>query len=184
MQIQRFSIDGPVLLTPKRWGDERGYFAEVYRQDVFEREVGPRNFVQDNHSTSLQKGILRGLHYQRNPMAQGKLVRVACGAALDVIVDIRSSSSTYGQHIAVELTEEKGHVLWVPEGFLHGFCTLSDRVDFLYKVTAHYSPSHDAVVRWNDPTLGIRWPFPDDALTLSVKDRAAPLLAEIGPVFD
>lgn len=184
MQVQRFDIDGPVLFTPKRWGDDRGFFAEVYRRDVFEREVGARDFVQDNHSTSRQKGTLRGLHFQKNPMAQGKLVRVTRGAALDVIVDIRASSPTFGQHLAVELTEVNGQVFWVPEGFLHGFCTLSDHVDFLYKVTAFYSPAHDGAVRWNDPELGIRWPFPDDALTLSPKDRAAPLLSEIGRIFD
>jgi dTDP-4-dehydrorhamnose 3,5-epimerase len=184
MQAQRLPIDGPVLFTPKRWGDERGFFAEVYRQDVFEREVGTRTFVQDNHSTSSEKGTLRGMHFQKNPMAQGKLVRVTSGAVLDVIVDIRASSPTYGQHLAVELTEENGQVLWVPEGFLHGFCTLTDHVSFLYKVTAFYSAAHDGAVRWNDPDLDLRWPFPVEALTLSPKDRAAPLLRDLGPLFD
>jgi dTDP-4-dehydrorhamnose 3,5-epimerase len=183
VQIQRFDIEGPVLLTPKRWGDERGHFAEVFRQDVFDREVGPRVFVQDNHSTSMVKGTLRGLHFQRPPFAQGKLVRVTRGAALDVIVDARVSSPTFGRHLAVELSEDNGHVFWVPAGFLHGFCTLTDHVDFLYKVTAYYSQPHDGAVRWNDPDLGIRWPFDDASVTLSPKDQAAPAFRDLGPVF-
>jgi dTDP-4-dehydrorhamnose 3,5-epimerase len=184
MQIQRFDIEGPVLFTPKRWGDDRGFFAEVYRQDIFDREVGARVFVQDNHSTSRQKGTLRGLHYQRNPMAQGKLVRVTRGAVLDVIVDTRSSSPTFGKHMGVELSEDNGQVFWVPEGFLHGFCTLTEHADFLYKVTAHYSQPHDGGVRWNDPDLGIKWPFPDDALTLSAKDLVAPAFRDLGRIFE
>lgn len=183
MHVQRFDIEGPVLFTPTRWGDNRGYFAEVFRQDVFDDEVGPRRFVQDNHSTSRVKGTLRGLHYQRPPMAQGKLVRVSRGAVLDVIVDARSSSPSYGQHITVELSEENGKVLWVPEAFLHGFCTLTDHVDFLYKVTEFYSPPHDGVVRWNDSDLGINWPFKDTMLTLSPKDLGALAFRDLGPVF-
>lgn len=183
MQIQRFTIEGPVLFKPKRWGDERGFFAEVFRQDIFDREVGPRVFVQDNHSTSRVKGTLRGLHYQRPPMAQGKLVRVTRGAALDVIVDARVGSPSYGQHLAVELSEDNGEVFWVPEGFLHGFCTLTDHVDFLYKVTAFYSQPHDGAVRWDDPDLAIQWPFPAEGLTLSAKDMAAPAFRDLGPVF-
>lgn len=183
MRIERFDIEGPVLFIPKRWGDERGFFAEVFRQDIFEREVGPRVFVQDNHSASHVKGILRGLHYQRPPMAQGKLVRVTHGAALDVIVDARHGSPTYGKHLAVELSEDNGRVFWVPEGFLHGFCTLTDHVDFIYKVTAYYSQPHDGAVCWNDPDLGIKWPFEDSALTLSPKDRNAPAFRDLGKVF-
>ncbi len=183
MRADRFTIDGPVLFTPKRWGDERGFFAEVFRQDIFDREVGPRTFVQDNHSTSLAKGTLRGLHYQRPPVAQGKLVRVTRGAALDVIVDARASSPTYGQHLSVELTEGNGQIFWVPEGFLHGFCTLTDHVDFLYKVTAYYSQPHDGSVRWNDPDLGIVWPFAERDLALSAKDLTAPAFRDLGPVF-
>ncbi|MCZ8182208.1 MAG: dTDP-4-dehydrorhamnose 3,5-epimerase [Beijerinckiaceae bacterium] len=183
MRVERLDLDGPVLFTPQRWGDDRGHFAEVFRQDVFEREVGVRRFVQDNHSVSRAKGTVRGLHFQRPPMAQGKLVRVSRGAVLDVIVDARASSPTYGRHLAIELSEENGHVLWVPEGFLHGFCTLTDNVDLLYKVTAFYSAPHDGAVRWNDPDLGISWPVDEASARLSAKDAAAPSFRDLGPVF-
>lgn len=183
MDIQTFNIQGPLLFVSKRFGDDRGFFAEVFRQDIFDQAAGPRQFVQDNHSTSRVRGTLRGLHYQRPPMAQGKLVRVTRGAALDVIVDARISSPTFGEHVAVELSEDRGEVFWVPEGFLHGFCTLTDHVDFLYKVTAFYSQAHDGAIRWNDPDLSIKWPFDEAAMTLSPKDRTAPAFRDLGPVF-
>jgi dTDP-4-dehydrorhamnose 3,5-epimerase len=183
VEIQHFDIEGPILFLPRRHGDSRGFFSEVFRQDVFEAHAGPTTFVQDNHSRSATKGTLRGLHYQAPPATQGKLVRVTRGAVLDVAVDIRKSSKTYGQHVAVELTAENWQQLWVPGGFLHGFCTLTDDVEFLYKVTAYYSPEHDGAVAWNDPDIGIRWPFAETGMTLSPKDRAAPRLRDLPPIF-
>ena len=179
MQIDRFDIEGPLLLTPARHGDERGFFSEVFRQDLFDAAAGPTTFVQDNHSVSKVKGVLRGLHFQRAPFAQGKLVRVSRGAVWDVVVDARDGSLSYGQHIGLELSEENWRQLWIPPGFLHGFCTMTDDVEFLYKVTAFYSTSHDSVVAFDDPDLGIEWPLPRDALTLSSRDAAAPRLKEL-----
>lgn len=183
MNIQQLDIEGPLLVSLRKHGDERGFFSEVFRKDVFEAAAGPLEFVQDNHSRSATKGTLRGLHYQAPPMAQGKLVRVTRGAVLDVAVDIRRDSPHYGRHVAVELSEANWQALWVPPGFLHGFCTLTDDVEFLYKVTAYYSPAHDGSVAWNDPDLAIEWPFAEAMLTLSAKDRAAPLLRDIPAIF-
>lgn len=183
MEFHRFDIDGPILFMPKRHGDARGFFSEVFRQDVFEQQAGPVRFVQDNHSASATKGTLRGLHFQAPPFEQGKLVRVARGAVIDVAVDIRKASPTYGRHIAVELSAENWHQLWVPPGFLHGFCTVEENTEFLYKVTNYYSPEHDGAVAWNDPDLGIAWPFDAAALNLSDKDRRAPRLKDIPSFF-
>jgi dTDP-4-dehydrorhamnose 3,5-epimerase len=183
MQVKRFEIDGPLLFTPARHGDARGFFSEVFRQDLFEAEVGSVVFVQDNHSFSAPKGTLRGLHFQAPPAAQGKLVRVTRGAVMDVAVDIRRASPTFGRHVAVELSAENWAQLWVPPGFLHGFCTLMDDTEFLYKVTARYSPEHDGAVSWNDPDIAIEWPFPEAALTLSSKDLKAPRLADLPAIF-
>jgi dTDP-4-dehydrorhamnose 3,5-epimerase len=183
MEVRRFDVEGPVLFTPKRHGDARGFFSEVFVQDVFDAEVGPKVFVQDNHSRSARKGTLRGLHYQAPPAAQGKLVRVTHGAALDVAVDIRQKSPTFGKHIAVELSAANWHQLWVPEGFLHGFCTLEDDTEFLYKVTSRYSPEQDGAVIWNDSDIGIDWPFAEAELTLSPKDQRAPRLADLPRFF-
>ena len=151
--------------------------------DLFEKTIDPVDFVQDNHSRSAARGTLRGLHFQAPPAEQGKLVRVTQGRVLDVIVDIRKASKTYGQHIAVELSAENWGQLWVPPGFLHGFCTLTENVEFLYKVTAYYSAEHDGSVAWNDPDLGIVWPFRQSDLTLSAKDQAAPRLRDLPPLF-
>lgn len=183
MQIDTFDIEGPLLITPSRHGDDRGFFSEVFRQDAFEAAAGPAAFVQDNHSVSSVKGVLRGLHFQRPPFAQGKLVRVARGAVFDVAVDVREGSSTYGRHLAVELTAENWRQLWVPPGFLHGFCTLTEETEFLYKVTAFYSAPDDGAVAYADPDIAIDWPLRSDALTLSEKDRAAPRLRDIAPPF-
>lgn len=183
MNIETFDIAGPLLITPVRHGDARGFFSEVFRQDVFLKAAGPVDFVQDNHSLSARRGTLRGLHFQAPPAAQGKLVRVTRGAVLDVAVDIRKGSSTYGRHVAVELSAENWRQLWVPPGFLHGFLTLTDSTEFLYKVTSHYSPAHDGAVVWNDPDIGIDWPIPEAELTLSDKDRKAPRLRDLPPVF-
>ncbi len=183
MEIRALEIEGPLLLTPSRNGDGRGFFSEVFRLDKFEAAAGAVSFVQDNHSRSAARGTLRGLHYQAPPQAQGKLVRVARGAVYDVAVDIRPASPSYGRHIGVELSAENWHQLWIPPGFLHGFCTLTEDVEFLYKVTAYYSPEHDGAVAFDDPDLGIAWPFARDRLTLSGKDRAAPRLRDLPPIF-
>ena len=183
MQGERFDIEGPALLTPARHGDARGFFSETWRQDAFDRAVGPTAFVQDNHSRSTQRGVIRGLHYQSPPFAQGKLVRVTRGAVFDVAVDIRHGSPTFGRHIATELSEDNGRQLWIPPGFLHGFCTLTDDVEFLYKVTAYYSREHDGGVSPTDPGLGIDWPLGDGEPLISDKDRAAPQLKDLPVIF-
>ena len=183
MLIDSLNLDGPLLLTPARHGDSRGAFSEVFRQDLLERVAGPVAFVQDNHSRSGKKGVIRGLHYQAPPFAQGKLVRVTRGAVYDVAVDARRHSPTYGQHVGVELSEDNWRQLWVPPGFLHGFCTLSDDVEFLYKVTAYYSPPHDGAVAFDDPALGIDWPLDGAEPLVSEKDRRAPRFADMPQVF-
>lgn len=183
MQIVPLSILGPMLITSHRHGDARGYFAETFRQDLFEKAVGPSFFVQDNQSMSAEVGTVRGLHFQLNPKAQGKLVRCLFGAVLDVAVDIRRGSPTYGRHVKVELSADNGQQLWVPPGFAHGFCTLEPNTVIAYKVTDYYSPEHDCGLRWNDPALGIEWPVTEDKTVLSTKDRAQPLLAELDANF-
>ncbi len=179
MQFTRLAISDLVLIEPKRIGDARGSFSETFRQDHFTSEIGPFNFVQDNQSRSARKGTIRGLHFQREPRAQGKLVRAISGAVLDVAVDIRPGSSTYGRFEAVELSSDNGRQLWIPPGFLHGFCTLTDDVELAYKVTDYYSPEHDAGVRWDDPDIAIPWPVDASEAVLSDKDRKAPLLRDL-----
>ncbi len=176
MDISRLSIDGPLLIVPSRIADARGTFSETFRADLFEAAGGQANFVQDNHSYSRLRGTIRGLHFQRAPRAQGKLVRVIRGAVFDVAVDVRRGSPTFGKHEALELSAQNGRQLWIPPGFLHGFCTLEDDVEVVYKVTDYYSPAHDAGVRWNDPRLNIDWPVSSEEVSLSEKDRIAPLL--------
>ena len=181
MKIEQLSLAGVLLIEPKKIGDARGFFSETFRADRFEAVAGPARFVQDNQSLSAKKGTLRGLHYQKAPRGQGKLIRVLRGAILDVAVDARRGSPTFGRHVAVELSETNWRQLFIPEGFLHGFCTLVDDVEVVYKVTDYYSPEHDAGVRWNDPTIGIEWPVaPSDAI-VSDKDRSAPLFGDAFP---
>ncbi len=179
MQFTRLAIPDVVLIEPKRIGDARGSFLETFRLDRFTAEIGPVAFVQDNQSLSARKGTVRGLHFQRTPRAQGKLVRVIAGAVLDVAVDIRAGSPTFGRFVAVELSAVDGRQLWVPPGFLHGFCTLTDGAELVYKVTDYYSAEHDAGVRWDDPEIGIPWPVGASEAILSDKDRAAPLLRDV-----
>jgi dTDP-4-dehydrorhamnose 3,5-epimerase len=174
MKFTPLAIPALVLVAPVRHGDARGFFSETYREDLFQAAIGPVRFVQDNHSRSALKGTVRGLHYQRAPRGQGKLIRVVRGAIFDVAVDMRAGSATFGQHVAAELSAENGLQLWVPEGFLHGFCTLADDVEVIYKVTETYSAAHDAGVRWDDPALAIPWPVSAAEATLSEKDRNAP----------
>ncbi len=181
MQFTRLAIPDLVLIEPKRIGDARGSFAEIFRQDRFTAEIGPVTFVQDNQSRSALKGTIRGLHFQREPRAQGKLVRAISGAVFDVAVDIRVGSQSFGQFVALELSAENGHQLWVPPGFLHGFCTLTDDVELAYKVTDYYSPEHDAGVRWDDPDIGVPWPVDAAVAVLSDKDRKTPFLRALIP---
>jgi dTDP-4-dehydrorhamnose 3,5-epimerase len=183
MNFTRLSIPDLVLIEPRRMEDARGVFCETFRADLFNAAVGEVAFVQDNFSRSAIKGTVRGLHFQRLPRAQGKLVRVTRGSVLDVAVDIRTGSPTYGRHEGVVLSAENWRQLWVPPGFLHGFCTLSENVEVVYKVTDYYSPEHDAAVRFDDPALAIAWPDCLDSATLSPKDRDAPKLADIGQPF-
>lgn len=183
MQIVATAIPAVKLIMPKRFGDDRGFFSEVYSERIF-AEIEPLRFVQDNHSWSAKRGTIRGLHFQTHPFAQGKLVRVTRGRVLDVAVDLRRSSPSYGQHVAVELSAENWTQIWVPPGFAHGFCTLEDDCEVLYKVTAFYSAEHDRGLRFDDPALGIVWPVPAAELLLSDKDRRHPGLAELPPLFD
>jgi dTDP-4-dehydrorhamnose 3,5-epimerase len=171
------------LFTPKRFGDSRGYFCEAWSDRRFRSEVADATFVQDNRSVSATKGTLRGLHFQKPPYAQGKLVQVVRGSIYDVAVDIRKDSPTYGQHVGVRLDAAGGTQLWVPPGFLHGFCTLEDETEVFYKVTAYYSPAHDAGVLWNDPDLGIDWPFESGSIVLSEKDQRHPCLRDLPEFF-
>lgn len=178
MQATRLSIPEVVLFTPKVFGDDRGFFYESFSARVFAELTGlQREFVQDNHSRS-SKGVLRGLHYQMPPMAQGKLVRVVEGEVFDVAVDIRKSSPTFGKWVGALLSAENKQQLWVPEGFAHGFVTLSDAAQFLYKTTNYYAPDCDRGIAWNDPDIGIDWPLLGMEPSLSGKDANAKSLAE------
>lgn len=178
------ALQGVLIVEPKRFGDDRGFFSEVYNAARF-REAGLElGFVQDNHSFSAEQGVLRGLHFQAPPHAQDKLVRVTRGRVLDVAVDIRRGSPTYGQHVAVELSAENWRQLLVPKGFLHGFVTLEPNCEVLYKVTDFYSPECDGGVRWDDPTLGIDWGLAGRSPVLSEKDAALPLMAGFESPFE
>jgi dTDP-4-dehydrorhamnose 3,5-epimerase len=176
MRVTRTAIAGVLIIEPKVYGDSRGFFMESFNAKAFCQAIGRQvDFVQDNHSRSA-RGVLRGLHFQRAPHAQGKLVRVVSGSVFDVAADIRPDSPTYGEWVGVELTEENNKMLWIDEGLAHGFLVTSDSADFLYKTTAYYSPESEGAVRWDDPVLGIRWPLDETVPTLSAKDSAAPHL--------
>ena len=182
MQLQKTSIEGLVVIQPRVFQDARGYFFESYSKRVFEEEVRAVNFVQDNESKSSY-GVLRGLHFQKPPYAQSKLVRVIFGRVLDVAVDIRKGSPTYGQWLAVELTGEKQNQLFIPRGFAHGFSVLSDEAVFQYKCDNFYHPESEGAVAWDDPQLGIDWQLPKEHIILSQKDTHHPLLSEIESPF-
>ena len=181
MQATPLAIADVMLIEPKVFGDSRGFFYESFNQQAFDQATGVHlPFVQDNHSRS-RRGVLRGLHYQLPPKAQGKLVRVVRGAVFDVAVDIRRDSPTYGQWVGVELSEENHRQLWIPPGLAHGFVVLSETADFLYKTTDTYSPAHERCIRWDDPAIGIDWPLAAHGIAeplLSDKDRAGRLLPE------
>jgi dTDP-4-dehydrorhamnose 3,5-epimerase len=182
-QIEPQAIPGVLLITPKRFGDERGFFMETYSAPAL-AEVGYLGvFVQDNHSKSVKVGTVRGLHFQSPPHAQDKLVRVTHGAVLDVAVDVRRNSATYGKHVAVELSARNSRQLLVPAGFAHGFQTLEPDTEVLYKVTANYAPESEGGLLWNDPALDIKWPIPADTATVNARDAAWPILAELTSPF-
>lgn len=175
MQVQRLAIPDVLLLTPKVFEDERGFFYESFNQKVFDEAVGrPVTFVQDNHSKSA-KGVLRGLHYQLPPKAQGKLVRVVRGAVFDVAVDIRRDSPTFGKWVSAELSEENRAQLWIPEGFAHGFMALRENTQVMYKASDYYSPEHERALNWRDDSIQVAWPMLHGPV-LSPKDAAAPKL--------
>jgi dTDP-4-dehydrorhamnose 3,5-epimerase len=176
-QFRRLAIPEVVLVTPTAFEDARGFFMEVYRQSEFAAHGIGSAFVQDNYSHSVSRGVLRGLHYQKPPRVQGKLVLVVRGAIFDVAVDIRRGSPTYGQWVGVELSDTQRGMLWVPPGFAHGFCVLSDGADVVYKCTEEYDPALDGTIRWNDPEINVRWPI--DRPILSPKDASAPLLRDL-----
>ena len=177
MNIIPCAIEGPLIIEPKVFGDERGFFLESWNQATFAAAGLGMAFVQDNHSRS-QKGVLRGMHFQQ-PGAQGKLVRVMAGAVFDVAVDLRRSSPTFGQWAGVELSAANKRMFWVPEGFAHGFLTLEDGTDFLYKCTALYAPENEHSLAWDDPAVGIDWPVEGMELKLSAKDQAGLPLSQI-----
>ncbi len=169
MTFTELEINGVWLIEPKRFGDNRGYFCETFKLEEFESHVGKINFVQDNESMSTY-GVLRGLHFQRGKWSQAKLVRVSQGRVLDVAVDLRRGSSTYGRHVAVELSQENAHQLFIPRGFAHGFVVLSETAQFQYKVDNVYAPQSEATLRFDDDALGIDWRIPHSDMKLSEKD--------------
>lgn len=183
MEIAALSVPGVVLFTPCHIGDERGYFAETFRADRFMQACGDWSFVQDNESRSAKAGTVRGLHFQSEPHAQGKLVRCTAGALFDVAVDIRRGSPTYGQWVSETLTPENGRQVWVPPGFAHGFCSLEPDTVICYKVTDYYSAECDKGVAWDDPAIGVTWPDIADPETLSGKDHMQPRLADLPEYF-
>lgn len=179
MQIEPTALSGVVILTPARFGDHRGFFSESWSRKIMAKQGFDLDFVQDNHSLSATAGTVRGLHFQTPPHAQDKLVRCGRGALLDVAVDIRHGSPTFGRFVTVELTAENGRQLLVPKGFAHGFVTLQPDTEICYKCTDYYAPKNDAGLRWNDPALGIDWGIKESDAVLSEKDSRAPLLAEL-----
>lgn len=183
MKVINTEIEGLIIIAPRLFRDDRGYFFESFSQREFEEKVCKTVFVQDNESKSSY-GVLRGLHFQKPPFAQSKLVRVVKGAVLDVAVDIRKGSPTFGQHVAVELTEDNHRQFFIPRGFAHGFSVLTDEVIFQYKCDNFYAPQSEGAIAWNDPALGIDWRILSDKVILSDKDRNHPLLADAPWLFD
>jgi dTDP-4-dehydrorhamnose 3,5-epimerase len=178
MNVIKTALEGVLILEPKVFGDERGFFMESFNQRAFDEAVGHHvDFVQDNHSRS-SRGVLRGLHFQLPPHAQGKLVRVTQGSVFDVAVDMRKSSPTFGRWVGVELTGSNHRQFWIPPGFAHGFLVTSDSADFLYKTTDYYAPQAEGALRWDDPTVAVQWPLQGATPLLSVKDAQAPLLGD------
>ena len=181
MKFTKTKLDGVVIIEPDVFGDHRGFFMESWSQKKMEEAGLYYDFVQDNHSMSSVKGTLRGIHFQRGDKAQAKLVRCVKGAVLDVAVDLRHESPTYKQWVAVELSAENKKQLLIPRGFCHGFVTLTDEVEFLYKADNYYAPEADGGIRWNDPEIGVDWGVKDPIL--SAKDEKNPLLKDVGVIF-
>jgi dTDP-4-dehydrorhamnose 3,5-epimerase len=182
MKFVNTPIEGLVIIEPTVFEDDRGYFSESYNKKKFEKAIGEISFVQDNESKS-SKGVLRGLHFQKPPYAQAKLVRCIEGKVLDVAVDIREGSETFGQHVTVELTGENKKQVFIPRGFAHGFLVLSESAIFAYKVDNSYAPTHDAGIRWDDPTLNIRWGVNERDVLVSEKDVKLPFFLEFETPF-
>ncbi len=183
MRFEHAALPGIVLMHPARHGDARGAFLETWRADRFAEAGIAADFVQDNQSWSAQAGTVRGLHFQRAPRAQAKLVRAVTGRILDVVVDLRQASPTFGRHLAVELDAAVGTEIFVPEGFAHGFCTLTDDCIVAYRCSDYYAPEAEGGLAWNDPALGIDWPVSEADAVLSARDRTWPGLASLGGVF-
>jgi dTDP-4-dehydrorhamnose 3,5-epimerase len=183
MQIERLNIPEVLLITPPKFGDSRGFFSETWNSSKLAAQGFTEHFVQDNHSLSTQTWTIRGLHCQIAPSVQGKLVRVVAGAIWDVAVDIRRGSPTYGQYAAAVLSAENWRQLWIPGGFLHGFCTIEPDTQVIYKVTADYDRGAERAVIWNDPDLALPWPVASDAALLSDKDKVLPRLSACDPWF-
>ena len=183
MEIIKTAIEGVVVIEPRLFKDGRGYFFESFNQREFEEKVCKTTFVQDNESKSSY-GVIRGLHFQKPPFAQSKLVRVVKGAVWDVAVDIRKGSPTFGQHVAVELTEDNHRQFFIPRGFAHGFSVLSEEVVFQYKCDNFYAPQYEGAIAWDDPDLGIDWSIPIDKVVLSEKDKKHPVLKNANLMFD
>ena len=182
MEYIRTEIEGVFIIEPRVFNDARGYFFEAWKQEEFNEHVGEVNFIQDNESKS-SFGVLRGLHYQKGELSQAKLVRVIKGKVLDVAVDIRKSSPTFGQHVMVELSEENKRQFFIPRGFAHGFLVLSDEAIFTYKVDNPYAPQAEAGIRWNDPQIAIEWPIDPSKVLTSEKDLNQPFLKD-AELFD
>lgn len=183
MQFKSFDLPGPIEIAPTKFVDDRGYFAEIFRRDAFVDALGEVDFVQENQSLSKQVGTVRGLHFQTDPFAQGKLVRCVAGEIFDVAVDIRHDSPTFGQWVSTMLSADAGNQFWIPPGFAHGFCTLQPDTVVCYKVTAYYSAANDKGIAWDDRDLAIAWPADVDHSTLSAKDRVQPALRDLPTTF-
>lgn len=184
MEVRATEIPDVKIIKARKFGDHRGFFSETYNRKALAEAGIQLEFVQDNHSLSVEKGVIRGLHFQTPPFAQDKLVRVVRGAVLDVAVDLRKRSSTFGKHVSAVISVDEWNQILVPKGFAHGFCTLEPDTEVIYKVTAYYSPENDKGLLWNDPDLGIKWPVSADEAILSDKDRRQPGFSELKWFFD
>jgi dTDP-4-dehydrorhamnose 3,5-epimerase len=184
MIVEETALAGVKIVTSRKLGDERGFFSETYNRQAFVAAGVPLEFLQDNQSLSAEPGTVRGLHFQAPPFAQGKLVRVLRGAIFDVVVDLRRSSPTFGQHLAVELSAANWRQLFIPIGFAHGFCTLERDTEVFYKVTNYYSAAHDRGLAWDDEVLGIAWPVAKAQAILSERDRRHPSLRDLATPFE
>ena len=183
MRVTNLEIPDVKLISPKKFGDHRGFFSEVFNQSALQEAGINHQWVQDNHSLSVSPGVVRALHYQLPPMAQAKLVRVVKGKILDIAVDIRRSSPTFGKHVAAELSADNWQQMYVPAGFAHGFVTLEPNTEVVYKVSELYSPAHERGILWNDPALGIQWTINPEEATLSDRDKKNPTFANAKDLF-